>query len=135
MGRGPVSFDLAAIMDALAAATDSPRAFGYPVGSVLPPAVIVGYPTDIEFDATFNDGSHRLVIPVYFVCGKVDDKASRNVVAAAVSGANGVKAAIEADAPLHALVDTARVTNGTAVSFPVGAVDMIGIRFDVEVYT
>ena len=128
--------DLAAIMDALAGATPSAittRTYAHPVGSVVPPAVVVGYPTEIDFDAVYQEGADRMVIPVFYVCGMVDDAGARTNVSAVISGANSIKTAIETNATLYTKVDTARVTNATPQMMTIGAVDMIAVRFDVEV--
>jgi hypothetical protein len=129
---------MAAIMDALAGAVPTAitrQAYGHPVGSVVPPAAVVGYPTTFEYDATYGRGADRVVFPVWFVCGMVDDEAARTAVSAVVSGTDEIKAAIETDATLLTTVHTARVTDATFESVTIGAVPMIAVRFDVEVYT
>src|SRR5258708_5405529 len=135
--------DLAAIMDALAGATPTVATagsapttkFAYPVATLVPPAVVVGYPTDIEYDATMARGSDKVTIPVWYVCGPGGDKAARAVVSAVIGGANEMKAAIESNATLKTKVQTARVTTATPDSIVIGTVTMIAVRFDVEVYT
>jgi hypothetical protein len=130
--------DLAAIMDALAGAVPAglvTRAYGHPVGSVVPPAAVVGYPTEFEYDSVFLRGSDRVVFPVYFVCGMADDKSARDEVSLVTGGTGEIKDAIETDATLLAEVQTVRVTGATFESVTIGAVPMIGVRFDVEVYT
>lgn len=129
--------DLAGIMDALAGATPSaitPRHYAYPVGSVVPPAVVVGYPTTIEYDATFDRGVDRLVIPVFYVCGMVDDIGARAAVSAVISGTNEIKLALETNSTVITKTDTVRVTDATPESIVIGGQEMIAVRFDVEVY-
>ncbi len=129
---------MAAIMDALAGATPTgyaTKSYAYPTGSVVPPAVVVGYPTTLEFDAVFGRGADRVVFPVFFVCGAVDDKAARDTVSVIVSGTHEIKAAIESNSTLLTKVDTARVTDGTFESVTIGGIAMIAVRFDVEVYS
>ncbi len=72
---------------------------------------------------------------MYFVCGMVDDKSARTAVSAVVSGTNELKSAIETNSTLLTKVKTARVTEATFESITIGAVPMIAVRFDVEVYT
>ncbi len=128
---------LASIMDALAGATPAgivTASYPYPVGSVVPPAVVVGYPTDYEFDATFQRGADRAVFPVYYVCGMADDKSARDKVDAVIAGSDAIKTAIETNSTLASAVDTVRVTDATFESVTIGAVQMIAVRFDTEVY-
>jgi hypothetical protein len=129
--------DLAAIMDALAGAVPAavtPRVYAHPVGSVVPPAAVVGYPSALEYDSVFARGADRVVLPVWFVCGAVDDAGARTAVAAVISGTNELKLAIETNATLATKVDTARVTDAAIESMVIGGVEMIAVRFDVEVY-
>ena len=129
--------DMAGIMDALAGATPSAittRTYAHPVGSLVPPAVVVGYPTDLEYDAVFGRGADIVTFPVFYVCGMVDDANARDLVSAVISGTNEIKAAIEGNATLYTKVDTARVKSATFQSISIGAVEMIAVRFDVEVY-
>jgi hypothetical protein len=129
---------MAAIMDALAGAVPTgivTRAYGHPVGSVVPPAAVVGYPTEFEYDSVFLRGSDRLVIPVWYVCGSADDASARDTVSAVVGGTGEIKAALETAPALLAEIQTARVTDATFESVMIGAVPMIAVRFDVEVYT
>ncbi len=130
--------DLTAIMTALAGAVPSAAAnqvYAHPVGSLAPPAVVVGYPTDVEFDVVFTNASHRLVFPVFYVCGMVDDGGAQVAVSNVFGGTNQIKTAIETNATLLTKVQTARVTDAAFQSVTIGAVDMIAVRFDVEVYT
>jgi hypothetical protein len=122
-------------MDALANAVPFGRAYGWPVESVIPPAVVVGYPTTIDYDAVFGRGSDKLVIPVYFVCGIVSDFAARAEVSSVVGGANEIKAAIESDTALLAVCQTARVTDAIIEQVTIGGVLLLAVRFDTEVFT
>ncbi len=125
-------------MDALAGAAPVgyvTKAYPNPTGSVVPPALVVGYPTTFEFDSVFGRGADRVVFPVWFVCGAVDDKSARDTVSVIVSGAHEIKAAIEGNATLLTKVDTARATDATFETVTIGAVPMIAVRFDVEVYS
>ncbi len=127
---------MAAIMDALAGATPTgyvTKAYAYPTGSVVPPALVVGYPTEFPFDAVMGRGADQVTFPVYFLCGSADDKSARDTLSVIVSGAHEIKAAIESNSTLLTRVDTARVTDATFESVTIGAVQMIAVRFDVEV--
>lgn len=134
------AIDLAATMDAIAARLTAAgvvtRAYGWPAGSVQPPCAIVGYPEDgnIEYDVTFQRGSDKALIPVWIVAGAVHDRSSRDVLSAYIgAGARSVKAALDGD--LGGAAQTARVTDCQIEKLPIGAVEYVTARFDVEVYT
>jgi hypothetical protein len=130
------ALDLKTVMDALATACPTSagtRKFGYPVGAVEPPAVIVGYPTTCEFDATFGRGSDRAVFPIWYVVGRVMEKASRDKLSAVITDMAAISSSIGG---VHApSIQTARVTDCTPESVIIGAETYIAARFDVEVYT
>jgi hypothetical protein len=98
---GPIQ--LGPIMDAIAAkvpAEATQRVHAFPVAEVNPPCAVVGYPDEpISFDATFQRGSDRATIPVYFVVGKVVERTARDALSAILAGAVGMKEAI--DGPLE----------------------------------
>jgi hypothetical protein len=131
---------MAAIMTALKGAAPTTinsvtvTSFDYPVETVTPPAVIVGYPTTIDYDATFARGADRAVFPVWFVCGRVVDKSTVTMVSAAVSGVGDIKSAIESNATLLTVVDTVRVTDATPAELVLSGVPFMSMKFDVEVY-
>lgn len=99
MTRGPI--DLEALMDALAAkvpTTLTERVWGYPTDKINPPCVVVGYPTGPSpFDETFQEGSDGTTIPVYFVCGKWVERNTRKAISDALTGAKGIKTALDGD--------------------------------------
>lgn len=72
------------------------RVFDHPVDEVQPPTAIVSLP-HIAFDQTYGRGSDRYNMPVIFVVGKVESRASRNNLAPYVagSGPKSVKAVLE----------------------------------------
>lgn len=128
---------MAAVMDALAArilaAGVTTRAHAWPVGAVQPPCAIVGYPEEIEFDATFGRGSDRAVFPVWMVCGNVSDRTARDVLSGYITGATGIKDAL--DGNLGGVVQTARVTDCQIEKTTIGAVEYIAARFQIEVFS
>jgi hypothetical protein len=98
---GPIQ--LGPTMDALAAkvpAEAAERVHAWPVKQVNPPCAVVGYPDEpIAFDATFQRGSDRATIPIYFLVGGVHDRTARDALSAILTGATGIKDAI--DGPLE----------------------------------
>jgi hypothetical protein len=130
--------DLGAVMQAIAdrlvAAGVVTRAYGYPVGSVQPPCAVVGYPEELDFDATFGRGSDRAVLPVWIVAGATHDRTTRDVLSAYIGdGARSVKAALEPN--VGGAVQTARVTDCQVEKLPIGAVEYMAAKFMIEVYS
>lgn len=77
--------DLAAVMDEIAArvkaADPDPlmvRAHEWPKPSVLPPCFVVGYPAEIQMDATYGRGADRAQFPCWAVFGSADELSVRN---------------------------------------------------------
>lgn len=92
------SMNIAGVMDALAtkARTVYPRAYGYPVESVQPPAVVVSYPEDdITIHSTFGRGSDEAEFPIYVVVGKSSEKPARDALSAAIAGAGNLASAVD----------------------------------------
>lgn len=132
------ALDLAAVMDAIAvnlSAVTGLRCYGWPTDNVAPPAGIVGYPADIEFDLTFQRGSDRATFPVWVLVGKAYDRASRDLVAAYIAGVDDVKEALDGDLPVDMTptVQSCRVTDCRIEVVPVGGVDYLAARFELDV--
>lgn len=99
-------FDLALFMDELAIAGQTipgiSRTFAYPAERVEPPALIVAWPEEIEYDTTYRgvpiedepQAMNEFVIPVFIVLGQGGtSRARRNQIAKWLS--HEVKNAIE----------------------------------------
>jgi hypothetical protein len=127
--------DLAATMDALAGATPAGISHAWPVESITPPCWVVGYPEDIDFDAVFARGSDKATFPMFYIVGKVTTKTARDMLSAVISGVDELKAAIEADPTLGAVIQTCRVTHCRPQEITVAGVAYLSARFDVEVYS
>lgn len=129
-----VSAVMQALADRLVAAGVVSNAYGWPVRSAKPVCAIVGYPDgDIDFDATFGRGSDRAVFPVYVVCGNVHDESTRDVISGYITGATGVKDAL--DGNLGGAVQTARVTGARVDLLTLAGADYLTARFDVEIWS
>lgn len=128
--------DLSAVMDAVAANVPealTKRAYAWPVETVSPPCAVVGYPTSIDFDATFGRGSDKVVMPLWFVVGAVSDKAARDALSAVIAGADAVKDSLDGD--LSGTVQTCRVTDCQIDQLLIGAITYLTARFTLEIYT
>lgn len=124
-------------MDAMAAkllagdVTD--RVHAYPVESVTVPCVVIGYPSEIDFDMTFGRGSDRAVFPVWFIAGKTMTKATRDAVSARLTGIAAVKNVLDGPLTVGSATASLRVTNATVEAVTVGGVGYLAVRFDTEV--
>ncbi len=96
------AIDLGASMDAIAAKVPvdlTGRVYAWPMEEVTPLCAIVGYPDDpINFDETFGRGSDRATFPLFVLVGKPTERTARDVLSAVLTGATGIKDAI--DGPL-----------------------------------
>ncbi len=133
-----MSLNLAAVMDAIAAAATTAmpsqtRIHAWPVGTAVPPALVVAYPED-DIDLTAaGDGTCEATFPVYVVVGRPEEKASRDLLDLYVSGsgARAVEAAL--DGNLGGAVQSCAVQSVRIVMFTLGAVDHLAARFAVDV--
>lgn len=137
-GEGPdvPLTDLGGIMDAIAnkitAADITERAYAYPASEVNPPCAVVGYPDAIEFDVTYLRGADRAEIPVYFLVGRVVERAARDKLASIISGATGIKETL--DGNLNGTVQTARVMDMRILNVQISGIDYLAARFNTEIY-
>lgn len=129
--------DLAAVMQGLADAVteaDFPgmegRAYGWPLSTISPPAFVVGYPDGINMDTTMARGSDRATFPCWAVFGEVDKRTTRDVASPFITG---VKNAI--DGPRTDCWQSARVGTIAVETTPIGEIDFLTVRFDVDVLT
>ncbi len=129
-------------MDALANVTvtgvPTTSRYGWPQESVVPPAWIVGYPEDIDYDLTEGAAAYvTATFPCFYVVGNVATKAARDKVSVVIGTSASIKTAIEGTAVLtggtSAVAQTTRVTNCVPQSITVGGVSLLAARFDVEV--
>lgn len=100
---------------------------------------IVGYPTSIEFDVTFQRGADRAVIPIWIVAGLVGEEGTLDELDRLLGdGQQAVKAALETgeygglDEVISAL--TIR-TGGVDQVLVEGGLRYAAARFDAEVVT
>ncbi|MGH3735836.1 MAG: hypothetical protein ACRDT6_09485 [Micromonosporaceae bacterium] len=128
--------DLGDAMDAVAARLDTIaglRVFAYPPPAVTPPAAIVSYPDELNFDETYGRGMDRLTLPVVVVVGKASDRSSRNLIAAYAdgSGASSVKAVVESGT--YTAFDTVRVMRAEFDIVRIAGTDYLAALFDLDI--
>lgn len=127
------AMDLTAIMEGLAARAVglAPNVYDFPVESVTVPCIVVGYPTDIEFDMTFQRGGDRLVVPVWYVVGKVTTKFARDALSVVLAGVASIKSQLDGATDFGDV----RITDAVIDELTVGGVTYVSARFDTEVLT
>lgn len=133
MARIEISTVMDAIATAITEAELAPRAYGWPVESASVPCAVVGYPTDLDFDMTFQDGSDRAVFPIYFLVGKGTDASARDALSAVIAGATNIKNTLDGD--VGGTVQTARVTDCRVEEVSVASVPYLSATFMIEVYS
>jgi hypothetical protein len=129
------AIDLDAVMDAIANELEADgvtqRTYAWPADSISVPCAVVGYPTRLDFDASFQRASDEAVFPIWFIVGAVAEKAARKALSDVITGATGIKNSL--DGNLAGAVQTARVTDCVIETIDVGGVPYLSARFDLEV--
>lgn len=136
------SLDLVAVMDGIAEklrAIDTlagERTYEWPTLTVNPPCAVVGYPTELNYDATFRRGSDRATFPAWIICGRVDARTTRDAIAAYVGpdGAKQFKEALEVEDPDDPWASL-RVMGATVEAVNISGVDYQSVRFDLDILT
>lgn len=131
--------DVQAIISAVATAAETItglRGYDYPPGSASVPALVVG-PADGQF-LTYNSssGSDDLALTGLLLVSEASDRAGWLALNGflAAAGAGSVKAAIESNAGLAALVDFVSVTGASAVGlYEVGGQQYYGCKLAMMV--
>jgi hypothetical protein len=125
--------DLGDVMDAIATRLDTIdglRCYAWPVPKITPPAAIVMFPTNLDYDATYGRGMDRITLPVLIVAGRVGDRPTRDRLAAYAdgSGTRSVKAVLESGT--YTAFDSVRVTGAQF-----DPVDIAGVDYEAAVFT
>lgn len=108
-------------------------------GTINPPVAVIGAP-EVDYDAAMNRGQDRVVVPIFVLVSRSDNRGSQKDLHgyASGSGSTSVKAVINADRTLNGALEgkSARVTNFRPLGLEeVAAVGYFGGRFDVEIHT
>jgi len=118
------------VMDEIAArlATTGLRTYEWPVGSVVAPAVVVGYPTAYTYDVTYGRGLDTLELPVVLVVGRASDRPARGELSTLLPQ---IKVVVEQGA--HAAFDDVRVVSVDFDTYTLAKVDYISAIFNLSV--
>jgi hypothetical protein len=128
--------NLADVMDEIGAALstiDDLRVYPYNADSVQPPAAVIGWPDQIEYDQTYGRGSDKITLPMWVVVDRQDQRTSRDRLAVYLDGAgdSSIKAAV--DGGTYTACDTVRIATASPVALTLGGVDYLGAAFDIEI--
>ncbi len=129
--------DLNDVADQLAERLDTInglRVHAYPPPTVTPPAIVVGYPEQVDFDETYGRGMDRIPRwPIVAVVGKASERAARKKILgyASGSGPDSVKAVLESGT--YAAFDTLRVVSVEFDVITIAGTDYISALFFVDI--
>lgn len=128
--------NLANVMDELATALRTIaglRVFPYDADAVQANAAIVGWPETITYDQTMGRGSDKVVIPMWVLVARLDQRSGRNALAAYMDGAGtkSIKAAV--DGGTYTACDSVRVATVSPVAITSGGVEYLAAAFDIEI--
>ena len=128
---------MAACMDGLAAlvtaAAPAANVFGWPVESIQPPAVVVGYPVSWDFDMVMNRAADEVVYPLWFVVGRSSTKEARNALSDILSDTGSIKDIIDGQHTFGVFDVSVRVTGAEVTELQVAGVPYLAAKFDCEV--
>ena len=109
------------------------RVFGFPPDSVVPPAAIVTYPEQIDYDATYGRGADEMVLPLMVVVGKMSDRATRDLLSVYCdgSGDSSVKAVLEDGT--YTSFDSIRVASVAFDVVTIGGTGYLNAEFTLQI--
>lgn len=127
--------NLAAVMQEIADRLDTIpglRVYGWPVGSLKPPAAVVLYPTRIVYDETADRGMDSFELGVFVVVGKADLKSTRDRIGvyANSDGSRSIKQVLETGE--YTTCDELRVQEATFDAVTIGGTEYMAGLFDLE---
>lgn len=114
--------------------TAVPRSYGWPVGTVQPPAAKVDFPEVITYDTAMGRGGDQFTLIVdVVVSNDLDARTTRNRIGAYMDGAgpNSVKAAV--DGGDYTSCDSVRVTEARPEYYIIGKIEYVGVTFTLDV--
>lgn len=134
--------DVGAVMDEIAektraAASLTGRTFAYPVAVVQPPAAIVAYPSDAEFDKTYGRGVDTMAGALVVVVGPVADRQTRDRAARYLngSGSESIKALVDGDegGNAYASCDSVTVTGWETDTHTIAGTEHLALVFALDI--
>jgi hypothetical protein len=127
------------VMDEIGAKLDTIselRVYPYDIDKVTPPAAIVGLPELVTYDDTYARGMDSYVMPLFVMVSRANLRAATEALAAYLdgSGARSVKSAVDSSSTNeYTACDSVRVTQGVPFADKSGGIDVLGVRYEIEV--
>jgi hypothetical protein len=118
---------------AAAAATTGLRPHPRATGAIHPPALVVGIPESIEFDATYGRGCDVVTVTLFVLLGRASERAGAEALLGYMSGSGeaSVKAAVEAGT--YTACDDVHVATAAAGVITADGVDSLGATFTATI--
>lgn len=109
------------------------RVFAYPPDSLVPPAAVVSFPSEYQFDNTYGRGSDVIHLPVMVVVGRTADRITRDLLSVYVngSGAKSVKAVLESGT--YTAFEVVHVASVVFDIVQIGGTDYLNAEFTLEI--
>jgi hypothetical protein len=118
-----VSDGLAALIRASSAVRN---VYPMPTGSVTPTCAVIGFPSRIDYDLTFNCSIVEIELPIWFVVGSFGTKNTRDDLSTLI---DNIKSIVDG---YHSW-GIVRVTKAVIDLVTIGQVSFITVRFNVEI--
>lgn len=128
--------NLADVMDEIARRLDNIsglRVYSWPTDKFTPPAAIISYPEEIQFDQTYRRGVDKLTIPIMVFVPRANAHAAKTLLTQYCdgSGPNSIKSVVESGDTDH--FDDLTVTRAEFDVFKVAGVEYFTVQFDADV--
>jgi len=120
---------MAECMDGLAGLIEMDNVYAWPAKKVSVPCGLIGYPENVDFDLTFQDGGITYTFPVWLIVGLSETIDSRARLSERLSGVGSFKAALDGSHPFGSV----RVTDAEVAEITVASETYIGLKFMTEV--
>lgn len=124
---------LADELKAAAATITGLRVYATPGLAIRAPALVVGFPTDVQFDQTFGRGSDRLQLTLFLLVGKTSARSGGTALLGYLSGSGSqsVKAAIEGGT--YTAADVVHVDSASVGAISAEGTEYLGATFETTV--
>lgn len=101
--------------------------------AITAPALVVGYPSTVDFDSSYGRGADRITLPLFVLVGRASDRAGAGALLAYLSGEGtaSVKAAVEAGT--YTACDVVHVDSASVGAIVHEGVEYLGATFTTTI--
>lgn len=129
--------NLADVQDEIATALnriEGLRAYPWGLQRITPPTALVGWPANLELDATMARGADSVVLPLFILVGHIDARVSRINLARYLDGDGpySIKAAV--DSFEFTSCDSAVCKRARIEMVSVADVEYLGAVYEIEIF-